>query len=29
MYIRYKAFNTFIDDAFAMIIDMPTKHRER
>ena len=23
----YKAFNTFIDDAFAVIIDMPTKHR--
>jgi hypothetical protein len=24
---RYKAFNTFIDDAFAWMIEMPTKHR--
>eukprot|EP00466_Bigelowiella_natans_P011518 jgi/Bigna1/89733/estExt_fgenesh1_pg.C_540109 len=24
---RYKAFNTFVDDAFAWIIEMPTAHR--
>ena len=23
----YKAFNTFIDDAFAWLVEMPTKHR--
>ena len=25
--MTYKAFNTFVDDVFAWIIDMPTTHR--
>ena len=25
--MAYKAFNTFIDDVFAWIVDMPMKHR--
>jgi hypothetical protein len=25
--MTYKAFNTFVDDIFAWIIDMPTTHR--